>query len=68
MMTLHTFEQALSKTPPPARNDREDCEIALTALLQSAQINEDRAALYARHIALGMDLFQETGLLPPIIP
>jgi hypothetical protein len=64
MMTLDTFEQALSKTLLPARNDREECENALKALLLSAQIDETNAALYARHMALGLDLFQGTGLRP----
>lgn len=64
MMTLQTYEQALLETQPPARNDREACEIALTPLLRAAAFDEDRAEMFARHIALGMDLFLETGLRP----
>ncbi|OYW55520.1 MAG: hypothetical protein B7Y80_17100 [Hyphomicrobium sp. 32-62-53] len=64
MMTLNSYEQTLRTIPRPGRNDRQDCEIALFPLLNSAALDPERIALYARHIALGMDLFQETGLRP----
>ena len=64
MMTLNAFEHALRSIPPPGRNDRQDCEIALLPLLNSAALDPERTALFARHIALGLDLFQETGLRP----
>jgi hypothetical protein len=64
MMTLDIFEQALREIPPPGRNDRAACEGALTPLLRSAPLDENSAEMLARLIALGMDLFQETGLRP----
>jgi hypothetical protein len=64
MMTLNAYEHALRSIPPPGRNDRQDCEIALLPLLNSAALDPERTALYARHIALGLDLFQDTGLRP----
>ncbi len=64
MISLQEFEHALSNVPPPARNDRLDCENALSALLITSEFDNACAVEHARHIALALDLFMETGITP----
>lgn len=63
-MTLITFMRAMAHVPIPARNDREACIAQIKAILASTTLQQSQIALYASQIALGMDLFADTGLRP----
>lgn len=63
-MTLLEFTQSMAHVPTPARNDRDKCITAIEALLADGTLPESQIASYARHIALGLDLYAETKLRP----
>lgn len=64
MISLQEFEHALSNVPPPPRNDRADCENALSALLTTPEFDNADAVEHARHFALALGLFMETEITP----